>query len=201
MQEARPILEGLAEATGETAHLGILSGDEVVHLDGVLPDQRVLCATRVGERADAHCTALGKALLAGRIDDRGAFETAGSSEGAGSERAAAPSWSASVPTGLQRPPQDGKLARHTSATVEDASKLAEELRTVGLRGYSTDLEEYSHGLHCVAAAVRDNSARVVAALSLSGPSFRLGEAELHGSAARAISEAALQLSISLGATL
>ena len=201
MQEARPILEGLAEATGETAHLGILSCDEVVHLDGMLPDQRVLCATRVGERADAHCTALGKALLAGRIDHGGVLETRAASDGADGKRAAGPSWSVSDPTGLQRPPQDGKLARHTSATVEDASKLAEELRTVGLRGYATDLEEYSRGLHCVAASVRDNSARVVAALSLSGPSFRLGEAELHGSAARAISEAALQLSICLGATL
>ncbi|HPG27145.1 MAG TPA: IclR family transcriptional regulator [Myxococcota bacterium] len=68
MRQARPILEELARDCGETAHLGVLSrgdrGDEVVHLDGVQPAQLVLTGSRVGERLPAHCTALGKVLLA-----------------------------------------------------------------------------------------------------------------------------------------
>jgi IclR family KDG regulon transcriptional repressor len=64
INQARPILEELAESSGETAHLGVLRGHEVVHLDGVLPEQLVLTGLRVGERLPTHCTALGKVLLA-----------------------------------------------------------------------------------------------------------------------------------------
>ena len=70
INQARPILEELASEVGETAHLGVLSGREVVHLDGVLPDQLVLTSLRIGNRVDAHCTAIGKALLAGEITNR-----------------------------------------------------------------------------------------------------------------------------------
>ena len=57
ISEARPILEELARSLGETVHLGVLRGFEVVHLDGVLPEQLVLTGLRVGERLPAHCTA------------------------------------------------------------------------------------------------------------------------------------------------
>jgi len=164
ISQARPILEELAETIGETVHLGVLRGDEVVHLDGVLPEQRVLAGLRVGERLPAHCTALGKVLLAD-----GALEIA-----------------------------DRTFERHTDKTQIDPTKIADELRAVALQGYAPDLEEFATGLRCVAAPVRDASACVIAAISLSGPSIRLTEEGLHGDGARAVTAAATRLSEKLG---
>ncbi len=226
MNQARPLLEALARDVKETAHLGVLSGRHVVHLDGELPDQRVLTGLRVGERVDAHCTALGKCLLASRFfafdsERRASGEPFVPGEKTGSRRSAAeghtglfgesesgsdriagelPADAAeSLSAGLEALFEvEGALPRHTPATVDDPTKLMDELRAIRMRGYATDLEEFSEGLHCVAAPVRDGSGRVVAALSLSGPSARLGEERLHGSLADAIGEAAGKLSSDLG---
>ena len=188
MSQARPILEKLARDAGETAHLGVLSGREVVHLDGVLPEQLVLTGLRVGDRFDAHCTALGKSLLAGEIANR--------SLGLGTtevEEGQAP-----APGSLEAELADATLSRYTGATLADPMKLVEELRTVQLQGYATDLEEYAPGLRCVAAPVRDASSRVIGALSLSGPAMRLDEDRLHGTVAEAVTGAAAILSAELG---
>jgi DNA-binding IclR family transcriptional regulator len=160
-------MDELATSIGETVHLGVQSGSEVVHLDGVLPDQLVLTGLRVGKRTPAHCTALGKVLLAGADFDF--FEKT--------------------------------FERFTDATRVDPTKLADELRVVALHGYATDLEEFSPGLHCVAAPVRDASTRIVGAISLSGPSFRFTEEILHGDAANAVTRAATQLSQKLGSPI
>ncbi len=176
IDQARPILEELANSTGETIHLGVRSGVEVVHLDGVLPEQLVLTGLRVGERAPAHCTALGKVLLSG--DDVDLSAHAGENSG-----------------------QPAVFERFTESTCVDAAKLADELRAVALNGYAADLEEYSVGLRCVAAPVHDASARVVAALSISGPSFRLSPKVLHGEGAQAVTRAASQLSQKLGSPI
>jgi len=185
MSEARPALEELARTAGETAHLGVLRDDEVVHLDGVLPNQLVLTGLRVGERLPAHCTALGKVLLADRIASRSSEEAVGSTgsayrvgDGAGDGAA--------------------ELERFTPWTQTDPMKLQDELRVIALQGYAPDIDEYAPGLRCVAAPVRDASSRVIAALSLSGPSLRMSEEVIHGECARAVTEAANRLSQQLG---
>jgi len=205
MSQARPILEELADEIGETAHLGVLSGREVVHLDGVLPDQLVLTSLRIGDRVDAHCTAIGKALLAGEITNR-SFGAGGARPGAGVDAASGDgSRDSTTDSRVERDffaaEFDGQLARYTDATLDDAAKLMDDLRVVQLRGYAVDLEEFAPGLRCVAAPIRDSSARVVAALSLSGPSGRLDEETLHGRAASAISAAASRLSSELGSPI
>lgn len=188
MSQARPILEQLAQDVGETAHLGVLSGREVVHLDGVLPDQLVLTALRVGDRLDAHCTALGKALLAGEITNR--------SLGLAAPRV--DSGDPPAPGSLEAELAASRLTPYTDATLSDPTKLVDELRAIQLQGYATDLEEYAPGLRCVAAPVRDASARVIGALSLSGPSNRLDAESLHGPVAEVITSAAMTLSTELG---
>lgn len=189
---ARPILEDLAAELGETAHLGALSGRQVVHLDGALPDQLVLTGLRVGRRLDAHCTALGKVLLAGEISNR----SLAAFSGTGSDTSHLSASGQSIEEELASEP----LAQFTSATLADPVKLMDELRAVQLRGYATDLEEFSPGLRCVAAPVLDGSSRVIAALSLSGPAMRLDEEALHGRHAEAIGAAASELSKALGAS-
>jgi DNA-binding IclR family transcriptional regulator len=187
MREARPILETLAEEAGETAHLGILQGAEVIHLDGALPEQRILTASRVGERSPVHCTALGKALLSGVMGRSQAGSDARAMSGAGDA-------DAETPLSLG----DQPLEAFTDATIVDHTKLLEQLRAVQLQGYAVDLEEFAQGLSCVAAPVHDANGRVVAALSLSGPSFRLPEEKLHGAVASQVTGAATRLSRELG---
>jgi DNA-binding IclR family transcriptional regulator len=179
MNQARPALEDLARATGETAHLAVLRDDEVVHLDGVLPDQLVLTGLRVGETLPAHCTALGKVLLADQIASRHDDDSASSIAGSFGDR---------------------PLKRYTESTQVDPTKLLDELRGVALQGYAPDFEEYARGLCCVAAPVRDASSRVIGALSLSAPSLRMSEEVIHGDAARAVTASANRLSQQLGSS-
>ena len=201
---ARPVLEELVAETGETAHLGVLRDQEVAHLDAVLPSRLLLTGSRVGERLPAHCTALGKALLVGRLE-RPVPSPALSYADRRADRSPERRSGRRVQSGARRDPVaevgfgEGNLERFTDGTITDGAKLLDELRASQLRGYALDLEEYSAGLHCVAAPVRDASESVVAAISISGPSQRLGREQLDGEGARAVAAAAHRLSRALGA--
>ena len=181
-REGRPVVEALAARVGETAHLGALSEDAVVHLDAAQPEQLVLSAPRVGRRLPAYCTALGKCLLAASLGPR---------SGPVSESADARATEALLSG-------EGLEAR-TEHTLVDATKLLDELRSVALQGYAVDAEETERGLVCVAAPVRDDADRIVAALSVSGPTDRLTANRRHGEIAQAVMEAAAELSRRLGA--
>ena len=170
---ARPVLAAMARETGETVHLGVLVDFEVVHLDGEQPERLVLTSTRVGQRLPAHCTALGKALLA-------------SGEPLLWERFEA----ARI--------RGGVLPRRTAATITDRDKFFDHLRGVAGQGYALDLEECEEGLCCAAAPVVDARGHAVAALSVSAPIFRLGPEELVAHCAPRVAAAAAQLSRRLG---
>lgn len=170
---ARPLLQGLAVATQESAHLGVLSGHEVVHLDGEQPEQLVATTLRTGQKLAAHCTALGKVLLAGKSADALAQLD--------KERVRA-----------------GKLVAQTPATITDRDKFFEHLRTVASQGWALDLEECAKGLCCVAAPVHDASGAVIAALSVSAPVFRVNEARIHDEVMPRVIAAANELSQRMG---
>lgn len=61
VRAASPLLGELHRATGLVIHLAVLDGPDVVYLEKI-GDQRI--PTRVGGRQPAHCTAVGKAILA-----------------------------------------------------------------------------------------------------------------------------------------
>lgn len=173
VRRARPILEELVRKVGETAHLAALRDLEVVHLDGVLSDRRVVTSLRVGERLPAHCTALGKVLLAlGDDRERAAFERAAGGEGG--------------------------LTAHTDATLHEPAKFAAELESVSQAGFAIDLEECEQGMCCVAAPVRDDRGTVIAAISISGPAFRMSAPALESDLGRAVVGSADQLAQELG---
>ncbi len=173
LRQGRSILEGLARVTGETAHLGALQDFEVAHLDGEQPDQLVLTGLRVGRRLPVHCTALGKVLL-----------------GCGD--------------GLLRERFDrlcvanGTLEARTAATITDRDKFFEHLRAVASQGFALDLEESAVGLCCAAAPVYAASGRLVAALSVSGPTLRLSRDTLLDRVVPVLLPAAEDLSRQLG---
>ncbi len=173
LRRARPVLEELVRKAGETAHLAVLRDFEVVHLDGVLPDQMLLTALRVGQRLPVHCTALGKVLVGcGDLSRQQHF----------SRIIASPT----------------ELSARTEATIVDSQKLFDQLRSVSAQGFAVDLEECVGGMRCVAAPVHDASGCVVAAISLSGPASRLSQEALNGDVGRMVVAAAEQLSQELG---
>ncbi len=143
VREAHPLLESLAEQTRETANLGVLSGDSVVYIDQVAGTRSVVAMSWVGRRTPLHCTSNGKVLLAFAPE-----------------------------TDLDRflaTPMD----RFSANTIVDASVLRKQLDEVRHRGYAQTIEELEEGLNAVAAPVRRADGRVAAAISVSGPAFRM----------------------------
>jgi DNA-binding IclR family transcriptional regulator len=170
---ARPRLESLVRSLGESAHLAALNDFEVVHLDGEQPDQLVLTGLRLGLRLPAYCTALGKILLG--------F--------AGPE----------VHELLDREViSRGGLEPRTPATITDREKFIEHLRAAAAQGFATDFEECVAGMCCAAAPIYDASSRVVAAISVSGPTCRLDREALLRDVVPAVCATADDLSHQLG---
>ena len=90
-----------------------------------------------------------------------------------------------------------RLRAYTSRTLTDRNALLDELAVVRRRGFAIDDEEFMEGVRCVAAPVFDEAGRVVGAVSLAGPAFRLTpEAAAHQ--ARPVVAAARSVSLSLG---
>ena len=143
VQQARPILELLARETGETVNLAVLDGFDVVNIDQITPSHLVVNVNWVGKRTPMHCTSNGKVLLAFLPE---------------TERRRM----------LRRP-----LRRMTERTIVDPRALQRELEQVRARGWAHTIEELEMGLNAVAAPVRRSDGVVVAALSVSGPAYRV----------------------------
>jgi DNA-binding IclR family transcriptional regulator len=173
LRQARPVLEALSRETGESVHLAVLDGFEVVFVDGEQSSRLLGGMVRIGMQIPAHCTAAGKVLL-----------------GCASEP---------VRVAYDRDVVSGrKLESRTPRTLSDREKLFDELRAVASRGFALDLEECEPGLCCVAAPVYDAASCVVAALSISGPAARLDEDALVSRLAPAVVAAAGSISHMLG---
>lgn len=167
VRTAHPILDDLAERTRETVNLGVLSGDAVVYVDQISGTRAIVSVSWVGRRTPLHCTSNGKALLA------------------------------YLPAAERDRLLKGPLERLTPTTIVDIDALLKQLGEVRLRGYAQTLEELEMGLNAVAAPVRQADGEVVAALSVSGPAFRMRPLDLPR-IARLTVEAANSVSRRLG---
>lgn len=161
--QARPVLRRLAERSRETVKLGMLSDDQVLIVAAVESTHQLHTRGDAGTRWPLHSTSLGKAILSAL--------PIGEAEGLAAQRG---------------------LRRYTDRTVTDWSALRAELGLIRERGYAMDLEENEAGVRCVAAPFVDPLRGGVGAVSLSGPSVRIGDGDLDGfakdvmAAARAI---------------
>jgi len=165
---AKPHLEQLVCATGETAFVCVLDDGEVLSLARVESSRTVRIPSTVGWRAPAHCTAVGKALLAFLPEpDRKALV------------------------------KKRKLHAYTPNTITSLPRLQSELQLVRARGYAVDHEEMEEGLKCIAAPVREHSGKVVASLGILSPAFRLPEKKIPLLALSVMNEAN-ELSVELG---
>jgi DNA-binding IclR family transcriptional regulator len=174
-RHARPALVALCRETGETAHLAVLGGFEVVHLDGEQSLGMVAGTLRVGDRLPSHCTALGKVLLA-----CGARTTLEDYD-------------------REIISKHGVAAR-TEGTIVDRDKLIEHLRRVATQGFALDVEEYERGVSCAAVPVTDATGLLVGAFSVSGPSSRLDANALETRIVPLLLRAGATLSRALGAS-
>jgi DNA-binding IclR family transcriptional regulator len=146
-EEARPILENLRNLTKETIHLATLDGISVVYLDKVesLHALRV-SITSIGTRKSyAHCSGLGKVLLAYKSSDE----------------------VQEVINKLGQPFQ-----RFTDNTIQNRDQLIKELEKIHEQGFAIDQEEIEDDLCCVSAPIRNYSRQVIAAVSISAPKSR-----------------------------
>lgn len=146
--EARAELERLAKETGETVHLGVPDGTEVIYLDKVETSHSVRMYSRVGASSPMYSTGIGKAILA-HAD----------------------------PRLLQSVIGEGMPPR-TSRTITDPDELRADLEQVRERKYAIDDIENEEGIRCVAAAVLRADGSPIAALSISGPASRITEERL-----------------------
>lgn len=161
-------LKRLSEDTREAVHLGVLDEGEVVYVSKIDSVRPIRIASRIGARVPAHCTALGKCLLA--------YMPA--------EEAAAV---------LTRHPPVARTS-HTRTRPEDVLASLDEVRR---DGYSLDLLENEEGIICIGAPAFDNSGALVAAVSISGPDFRFAD-EAVATTAPLVQRCARDISANLG---
>jgi IclR family transcriptional regulator, KDG regulon repressor len=168
---ATPVLEDLARDTGETSHLALRRGEDVVIAARVAGSGAFQLVDRGSGVRPAHCTALGKVLLASMPPDR--FER----------------YLASAP-----------LDPSTPKSITDAALLKEEIERVRGAGIAYDDGEFDPEVRCVAVPVRDFTGQVAGALGISGPVWRLSLARLQEATTR-VAAAAGALSHELGASV
>jgi IclR family transcriptional regulator, KDG regulon repressor len=145
---AHVALERLRNETGETAHLAVLAGADVVYLDRLESPHMLRVFTKLGRRRAAHATSSGKCLLA--------FGS---------------------PADVQAA-VDGGLPRLGPRTAITRASLARILTEVRARGYATSVEESAPGVASVGAPIFDGTGSCVAAVSVAGPVARLSDEHL-----------------------
>ncbi len=170
MSLATPVLEDLSRETGESAHFAVRMGDDVVVLARTSGPGAFQLTDRVGVVRPAHCTALGKIMLAALAPDQ-----------------------------FERYLTRTELTPRTPNTIVSADKLRREIAEVRRLGHAIDDGEFDSELRCVALPVRDFSGQVTGTLGVSGPVWRLSIEALH-KRARLARVAADKLSAEFGYT-
>jgi IclR family KDG regulon transcriptional repressor len=141
---AEPFLEELTRVTGESAHLAIRSGDEIVIVARAAGTGAFQLTSRVGVVRPAHATALGKVFLA-----------------------------TMKPGELESYVNRNELRAFTPKTLTTTEQLQPEIDDVRRSGVAFDDSELDPEIRCVAVPVRDFAGRVAAAIGVSGPVWRL----------------------------
>lgn len=143
--QAMPIMKMLMDRVGETVHLAVLNEGEIVYIERVEGLRTQGMYTRIGKRAPAHCTALGKVMLS-NLPEEIWYEDVVNRRG---------------------------LRSFSETTITSVNVLRQELQRTRERGYAIDNGETGERVRCVAAPIRDYTGQVVAALSISGPQTQI----------------------------
>ncbi len=159
-QEGVPVCRELADELGETVNIAVLDDDAAVNIMQARGTASVTAQNWLGRRTPLHATSSGKVLLA------------------------------HMPPTLREGLLARSLPRFTERTITGASVLRSELEAVVEQGYALTIEELELGLAAVAAPVRSHDGKVIAALSVSGPVYRLNSDRLPELAKRTVAAGA-----------
>jgi IclR family acetate operon transcriptional repressor len=162
-----PYLGRLADLTQETANITVLDGNECVNVERSASLKNIRAVGWIGRRTPLHCTAAGKALLAYMAPQE------------------------------RRKLLPARLPVFTAKTITKRSALEAELEQVRQQGYALANEEFEEGLTAVAAPIRNRSGRVIAAITVSGPAYRMDPAAIQRFVVP-VQEAAGEISARLG---
>ena len=163
-----PVLERLSAATGEAAHLAVRSRHEIALVARTEATGMLQMSERSGVSRPAHATAIGKVLV-----------------------------SEMQPAELDRLLANIELAPYTPKTITDRDAFRRELDAVRATGVAHDRCEFDADVRCIAVPVRDFAGRCIAAMGISGPVWRMGDAALPQKLQH-LSAAAAELSAALG---
>jgi IclR family transcriptional regulator, acetate operon repressor len=157
---SRTVCIALAEDVGETVNVAVHEGRAIVTIDQVMGSSQVTSVNWVGQHNAMHTTSAGKVFLA------------------------------NLPRAELRTYLDEKLAPVTEFTIVDPAAMESELAAVREAGYARTIDEQEIGLAAVAAPIRAMDGRVIAALVVSGPTFRITDEKVPKIAERLLSAAA-----------
>lgn len=147
---AFPYMEKLAKLSGETINLGILYNNEVLYIEKIDSPENLRIDSPIGKTDPAYCTSLGKCLL----------------------------------SGLEKKELEMYIRNNSSFksltkfTIINPRKLMKELEEVRNNGYAIDREELTLGIRCIGSPIHDANGKVIAAVSISGPSVRMTEIKI-----------------------
>lgn len=142
-REAIPHMKALVDRFEETCDLSVFDRGEVFYVEVMQGKHTLTIAARVGQRLPAHCTASGKTFLAFLPE-------------------------AEARSFLKEP-----LTRYTDRTITSAEEVLAQLAEVRARGYGYDDQEFELGIRAVAAPIRNREGRVIAVISIPGPTSRM----------------------------
>jgi len=169
-RQARPILESLMSASGETAVVAVLRGNKVIYMDSVETNRTVRAVSRVGAMLPAHCTAVGKMQLA----------------------------FLPVPE-IERLYPESNLTTLTEKSIKTRDGLMAELKRTSERGYAIEHEEADIDVRSIAVPAQDFSKNVIAAVGIVAPTHRLTDERMQKDGLIAmVQEAGKELSTKLG---
>ena len=141
---ANRFLKELAIEVKESVHLALMDGHETVIIDKVEAVDEMGIKFHIGRRSPLYSTGTGKVFLAAL--EKKELETYFSTV---------------------------KFVQHTPTTHVNPVTLNDEIEKIRKQGYALDHQENNVGISCVAAPIFDFSGKVVAAMSATGPSFRI----------------------------
>jgi len=167
---ATPILEELSRETGESSHFAVRMGDAVVVIARTSGPGAFQLTDRVGVVRPAHCTALGKIILASLRQDQ-----------------------------LDRFLERVELTPSTEKSITEIPRLLREIAEIRRSGVAIDDGEFNLEVRCLAVPVKDFTGQIIGALGISAPTWRLSNQVLQ-SRAKIVQAAAGRLSADFGAS-
>ncbi|WP_097109037.1 IclR family transcriptional regulator [Hoeflea halophila] len=141
---AEPHLRALHDLTGETVHLGVLRGSEVIYLDKVESRQAVRMYSQIGNASPVYCTGVGKAAMSALPDAE-----------------------------LRDLVSTIRFKRFTDSTLTTQDALIAEIAEIRDSGNAYDREEHEPGIRCVAAPIYSSDRSFVGGVSVTGPAYRI----------------------------